>query len=294
MESICSEETKASEDITNENSEAPTQNHRSELFLLSDKKNLSLYTRRVIKTNKIRELLKENSTHGLCGGYNLGNTCFMNSSIACLSNCTELTYYFLSGDYKKDINKNNKLFGGELAESWYELLYNYWINHTTAGDPRDFKNVISKRAHRFRGYNQQDSNEFMDIFLDYMNEDLNKVTNKPYVEIPEKQDNESDEECSKRFWDNNLLRNDSIIVDLFYGQLKCVVTCPECNWDSVSFDPFSSLNLPIPNIHKKKYSYYYNTINDFQFFYVPKYYLRTPVRVVFDRLLKTTNFINCF
>ena len=47
----------------------------------------------------------------------------MNSSIECLSNCTELTYNFLCGDYKKGTNKNNKLgIGGKLPESWYVLL----------------------------------------------------------------------------------------------------------------------------------------------------------------------------
>ena len=287
---------KEPEDETNENPDAPLLNHRSEFYLPNDKTNLSLYTRRVIETNKIKELLNENSTHGLCGGYNLGNTCFMNSSIACLSNCTELTYYFLCGDYKKDINTENNLgLNGKLAESWGELLKKYWIENTSSGDPSNFKEVISEKARRFRGYRQQDSNEFMNYFLDYMNEDLNAVTKKPYEEISEKLDNESDIDCSKRFWENNLKRNDSIIVDLFYGQLKSIVTCLECKWVSVTFDPFDSLNLPIPeNSNKKKKYSYYDKVNDFQFFYVPRYNLRTPVKLVFDRLLKNTPFINCF
>ena len=267
---------------------------RSILNLEGAKKPLSLYTRRVINAEKIKELLNEDSSHGVCGGYNLGNTCFMNSSIACLSNCVELTYYFLSGDYKKDINKDNKLgFRGALAKSWAELLQNYWIEHTSTGDPSDFKQCISQKAKRFRGYNQQDSNEFMDVFLEYINEDLNAVTEKPYKEIPEKQDNESDEECSKRFWENNLSRNDSIIVDLFYGQLKCIVTCPKCKRENVTFDPFNTLNLPIPEVKRKRRSYY-DYLNDFSFFYVPKYCLRTPIKIIFDGLLNKTPFINCF
>ena len=89
---------------------------RSVLSLEGGTKPFSLYTRRVINTNKIRDYLKENSTHGLYGGYNLGNICFMNSSIACLSNRTELTCYFLSGDFLRDINEQNKLgMGGNLA-----------------------------------------------------------------------------------------------------------------------------------------------------------------------------------
>ena len=76
--------------------EKRNSHERSILSLEGAKYPLSLYTRRVMDISKIDEYLNSNSTRGRCGGRNLGNTCFMNSSIACLSNCTELTYYFLN------------------------------------------------------------------------------------------------------------------------------------------------------------------------------------------------------
>jgi len=54
-----------------------------------------------------------------------------------------------------------------------------------------------------------------------------------------------DEELSKRFWAGFLARNQSIIVDLMYGQLKSTVRCLECHNISISFDPFLTLSLPI-------------------------------------------------
>ena len=157
---------------------------RSKLSLKGGIKPYSLYTRRVINIKNIRNYLLENSTHGLCGNYNLGNTCFMNSSIACLSNCLELTIYFLSEDYLKDINRANKLgMGGNLAEIWGNLLHEYWILHTRVGEPSELKNLFGEKVNRFRGNCQQDANEFIDLFLDYLNEDLNAATNKEYLLI---------------------------------------------------------------------------------------------------------------
>ena len=233
---------------TSEITQTASQQERSQLSLEGGKAPLSIYTRRVIDISKIKDYLNENSSHGICGGKNLGNTCFMNSSIACISNCTELTYYFLSGDYKKDINKNNKLgLGGNLAKSWGGLLQQYWVSKTRVGNPSEFKRTLGNKVAMFRGFGQQDSNEFMNFFIDYLNEDLNGTTEKPYIELESKKQEESDEECAKRFWESNLKRNDSIITDLFCGQYKSTIVCPECGNINITFDPFNTLTLSLVN-----------------------------------------------
>jgi ubiquitin carboxyl-terminal hydrolase 4/11/15 len=53
--------------------------------------------------------LNEDSRRGVVGLRNLGNTCFMNSGLQCISHVTELTDYFLSNKYVQDINKDNPL-----------------------------------------------------------------------------------------------------------------------------------------------------------------------------------------
>ena len=270
---------------------------RSELSLEGSKPPLSMYTRRVIDISKISNYLTEDSTHGLCGGKNLGNTCFMNSSIACISNCTELTCYFLSGDYEKDINKENKLgMGGRLAKSWGALLHQYWVERTRVGNPADFKKTLGDKVKMFRGFGQQDSNEFMNFFIDYLNEDLNGTTEKPYIELDSKKQDESDEECAKRFWESNLKRNDSIITDLFCGQYKSTIVCPDCGNINITFDPFNTLTLSLVNQKEEinDISDDYEYIDEFHIFYVPKYSLRKPIRIMIKNIIKNMNLVQLF
>ena len=273
------------------------ENERSELSLEGAKPPLSIYTRRVVNVSNISKYLTEESSHGLCGGKNLGNTCFMNSSIACISNCVELTYYFLSGDYKKDINKENKLgMGGRLAKSWGALLHQYWVEKTRVGNPAEFKKTLGDKVKMFRGFGQQDSNEFMNFFIDYLNEDLNGTTQKPYVQLESKKPDETDEECAKRFWECNLRRNDSIITDLFCGQYKSTIICPECGNINITFDPFNTLTLPLVNKKEEinNINDDYEYIDEFHIFYVPKYSIRKPVRIIIKNILKNMNFIQLF
>ena len=273
------------------------ENKRSELSLEGAKPPLSIYTRRVVNVSNISKYLTEESSHGLCGGKNLGNTCFMNSSIACISNCVELTYYFLSGDYKKDINKENKLgMGGRLAKSWGALLHQYWVEKTRVGNPAEFKKTLGDKVKMFRGFGQQDSNEFMNFFIDYLNEDLNGTTQKPYVQLESKKPDETDEECAKRFWECNLRRNNSIITDLFCGQYKSTIICPECGNINITFDPFNTLTLPLVNKNEEinNINDDYEYIDEFHIFYVPKYSIRKPVRIIIKNILKNMNFIQLF
>ena len=284
---------------TEETSQSTKQNNnkRSELSTKGGKTPLSLYTRRVIDISNISKFLTKESTHGLCGGKNLGNTCFMNSSIACISNCTELTYYFLSGDYIKDINKENKLgMGGKLAMSWGALLQQYWVEKTRVGNPAEFKKTLGDKVKMFRGFGQQDSNEFMNFFIDYLNEDLNGTTQKPYIELDSKKEDESDEECSKRFWESNLTRNDSVITDLFCGQYKSTIVCPDCGNINITFDPFNTLTLSLVNKSNEsdKANEDYEYIDEFHIFYVPKYSIRKPVRIIIKNIIKNANLDELF
>jgi ubiquitin C-terminal hydrolase len=56
----------------------------------------------------------------------------------------------------------------------------------------------------------------------------------------------NDEEVSKQFWEGFKKRDNSFLVDLFYGQLKSKLECSKCGFQSLTFDAFNMLSLPIP------------------------------------------------
>ncbi|CAO3630396.1 unnamed protein product [Cunninghamella blakesleeana] len=200
-------------------------------------------------------LLKSTSSSkqkGVCGLNNLGNTCFMNSALQCLSNTKLLTEWFLAGNYKKDLNPDNPLgMNGEVAENYGSLIEKLWSGSTSSIAPRDFKYTISRFNPQFTGYQQHDSQELLAFLLDGLHEDLNRILKKPYIEMPDF-DDMKDEEIAKTSWDYHKARNDSIIVDLFQGQFKSRLTCNVCKKISVTFDPFMYLSLPLPVQKKTK------------------------------------------
>lgn len=211
----------------------------------------------MIDTN-VKDLLERGSKHGLVGLKNLGNTCFMNSALQCLSHCEDLTKYFLLKKFIDELNRNNPHgSNGEVAKAYYELIKELWLGQSSYLCPSDFRQIFVRFVRQFAGFSQHDSHEMLTFMLDTLHEDLNRVKSKPYCEMTEKMDKETDHDASIRWWKIHTLRENSIIVDLFHGQYKSVITCPECNKISITFDPFMYLGLPIPSgQYRIKFKYF--------------------------------------
>jgi len=200
-------------------------------------------------------------TPGLCGLSNLGNTCFMNSALQCLSNVPPLTDYFKSEKYKSELNRHNPLgMGGRLAEEYAHLIKTLWSGQHSSMAPRDFKMSVSQFAPRFSGYQQHDSQELVSFLIDGLHEDLNRITNKPYIEIKEAGDRPM-AEVAEESWQNHRKRNDSIVVDTLHGLFRSTVDCPECPRISVTFDPFCYLSLPLPAKRERVVECFYVPLN---------------------------------
>ncbi|KAI5120377.1 hypothetical protein M0805_006899 [Coniferiporia weirii] len=204
---------------------------------------------------------KKGVVPGTIGFVNMGNTCFMNSALQCLAHTQELVDYFLTGVFHDELNPENPLgMQGAIAEAFGALLSRIWLPQTSASyAPREFKMQLQRFAPQFSGYQQHDSQELVAFLLDGLHEDLNRVLKKPYVEKPDWEGGSEKElvMLAKESWEGYMKRNDSVIVDLFQGQYRSTLVCPECQKVSITFDPFMYLTLPLPVQKKWTHKIYY-------------------------------------
>lgn len=196
------------------------------------------------------------------------NTCYLNSSIQCLSHTPILREYFTSKAYYKDINRTNPLgHEGRLAQVSAVLINELWkrshqptlhqpkrvtapgsyspLTNAPALTPKTFKESLGKFNDLFAGNEQHDAQELLAFLLGGLSEDLNRIVEKPYMEAPDS-DGRPDSELADIWWSNHLKREMSIIVALFTGQYKSLLTCRTCKYESARFEPFSFLQLPLP------------------------------------------------
>lgn len=157
--------------------------------------------------------------YGKVGLENLGNTCYLNSALQCVLTLETLNQFFVSNSHLSDINTINVLgTNGNLACAYGEFIKDYYTTNRRALEPTKILKIIAKNP-QFRGYNHQDSQEFLNYFLDKLHEDLNRVRTKPYVEDLES-DGRPDEIISRISWENYQKRNKSFISENLAGQYR--------------------------------------------------------------------------
>ena len=178
---------------------------------------------------------------GINGLMNIGNTCYINTSIQCLGHCTNFLHYVLSGKF----DRTDGILMNELRELFMEL----WINNNGVIPNRFLKHL--KTSMTSMNINEQnDIQEFLTMFIDKLNASISeKVNPDTILESLTYTDTYYDKLRKKmdRSWIMSMCREYSSLLEYFYGQTVMQIICGKCNKIHHNYEPFSILTLPIPN-----------------------------------------------
>ena len=195
-----------------------------------------------------KEIQKRNKTI-LIGLNNIGATCYMNSTLQCLSNTKDLTDYFLN-IYKDDSNK-------KMANEYHQLILNLWNRekNNIPYSPYSFKEVLSRENPLFAGIAANDSKDLINFLLERFHQELNSIkrinNNNKILSV--------NEQINEQYMLNSFIQEmkenyNSPISHLFYGIMETKSKCLGCNTIKYNFQIYSFLEFPLQQVNK----YYYD------------------------------------
>ncbi|KAL6115838.1 usp16 [Pungitius sinensis] len=211
---------------------------------------------------------EDNAGVSVKGLSNLGNTCFFNAVIQNLSQ-THILRQTLNKVTEENISLNIKPVSssdlapiltqlgqpGSLTMAMCHLLNEIQESKKGVVTPRELFTQVCKKAARFKGFQQQDSQELLRYLLDGMRAEESRRVSSGISEALKESRNGADGEqlktLIKEYEKNGCPKN--FVDQVFGGEMTSTVMCQQCKTVSVVTEMFLDLSLPVSDeAYRKK------------------------------------------
>ncbi|XP_027291571.1 ubiquitin carboxyl-terminal hydrolase 16 isoform X2 [Cricetulus griseus] len=190
---------------------------------------------------------------------NLGNTCFFNAVMQNLSQTPVLRELLkevkMSGTIVKieppDLALTEPLEvnlepPGPLTLAMSQFLNEMQENKKRIVTPKELFSQVCKKATRFKGYQQQDSQELLRYLLDGMRAEEHQRVSKGILKAFGNSTEKLDEEVKNKVKEYEKKKTIPSFVDrIFGGELTSTIMCEECRTVSLVHESFLDLSLPV-------------------------------------------------
>lgn len=152
------------------------------------------------------------------GIQNIGNTCYMSSTLQCLKHTGLLWEYLRDEAFAADIETPTDSKGEVVTalSKFMRTLYNDGLSVS----PYQFKRAVDKQTKQFASNKQCDAHEFLMFLLDRLHDEVKNSS-------------------------ATTSQADSRIKEVFYGNFTSTIECLECRHLSTTSEPFMCISLPI-------------------------------------------------
>ena len=195
---------------------------------------------------------------GMTGLCNLGNTCFMNSTLQCLSHTYELNDFLNNEKFWTE--RLNNIPDGLILWEWDKLRNLMWSENCVI-EPKGFFQAVRKVAMikekvLFTGYAQNDLTEFLQFCIDCFHNAIHRKVDMSISGVSKNKTDDIAKKCYEMM--KNMYNTDySEMLKIFYGISVSQIVSESGTYKNITPEPFFGVSVPLSSN-----SNYKNTLYD--------------------------------